>query len=632
MPKGPVRRAQLIAPFGIGAMMVARDGTSVITAGLDHWYEPEGGVQRADIFNPGEFTVEEWRLKRLLRADHFRLPPDYREYRRGERIPNCHLTVPTLRFPAWHFCPGCTRLAALPLSMRGRQKCAECAGQRKTRFLVQVSFVAMCDHGHLQDFPWREWVHKTENPECSKPLKLVSTGGASLSAVKVICDCGETRTLGSITRAEPDGSTFLSTNLDKNRTLFKCRGKRPWLGTDEGSPCDRPLRGSLRSASNVYFADVRSAIFLPRGGISAPSELVSLLETPIFSTAIRVLSGTGQKVEAKHLRRLNPAVLKRFSDEEIMEVVEAELSDGQESGHSDSRAQLPAEQQEIAFRNAEFEILRTAREEEQLLIKPADLNAYNGLTRECFSRITLVHKLRETRAFAGFRRIFPENEQTLEQRKHLLRRKLQTGSDSSWLPAYIVYGEGLFLELDGRAVQAWEQTGSVRQRVQILAHQYQQVQTARRLRPRTIGPRYVLVHTLAHLIMNRLTFECGYSSASLRERLYVSEDREMPMAAMLIYTAAGDVEGTLGGLVRMGKPGFLEPIIQQSVEGAKWCSADPVCMELGRRGGQGPDSCNLAACHNCALLPETACEDFNRFLDRALVIGDTGDRQLGYFA
>jgi len=101
---------------------------------------------------------------------------------------------------------------------------------------------------------------------------------------------------------------------------------------------------------------------------------------------------------------------------------------------------------------------------------------------------------------------------------------------------------------------------------------------------------------------------------------------------LLIYTAVGDAEGTLGGLVRVGAAGLLEPILQRALEAAQWCSADPVCMEMGLRGGQGPDSCNLAACHNCALVPETACEKFNRFLDRAMLVGEPTNPELGYFS
>jgi hypothetical protein len=103
------------------------------------------------------------------------------------------------------------------------------------------------------------------------------------------------------------------------------------------------------------------------------------------------------------------------------------------------------------------------------------------------------------------------------------------------------------------------------------------------------------------------------------------------MSGVLIYTADGDSEGTMGGLVRMGKPGNIESVFRRAIENAKWCSADPVCMELGSKSGQGPDSCNLAACHNCALVPETACEEFNRFLDRGAVVGDFDQSATGYF-
>ncbi len=153
----------------------------------------------------------------------------------------------------------------------------------------------------------------------------------------------------------------------------------------------------------------------------------------------------------------------------------------------------------------------------------------------------------------------------------------------------------------------------------------------RGLREKNLNPRFVLLHTLAHLLMNRLTFECGSSSASLRERLYVSNHPSAPMAGLLIYTANGDSEGTVGGLVRMGKPGRLEPVIRRALEQADWCSADPVCREMGARSGQVLDSCNLAACHGCALVPETSCEEFNRFLDRTLVIGDINNPGFSFF-
>ena len=124
-----------------------------------------------------------------------------------------------------------------------------------------------------------------------------------------------------------------------------------------------------------------------------------------------------------------------------------------------------------------------------------------------------------------------------------------------------------------------------------------------------------------------MVFECGYSTASLRERLYISNDEASPMAGLLIYTAAGDSEGTLGGLVRLGRPERLGAVIQRALSRASWCSADPVCSE--NLGGQGSHLANLAACHSCILLPETSCETINHGLDRAMAIGTPDARDRG---
>jgi hypothetical protein len=158
--------------------------------------------------------------------------------------------------------------------------------------LLQVPFVAMCDRGHLQDFPWREWVHKTATPNCNGNLKLVATGGASLSAQRVECECGAQRTLANITTADnAKQTTFLSSNLDDSGSIYFCRGFRPWLGLEDGEPCSRPIRGSLRSASNLYFADVQTALYLPRSNANAPSDLVDRLQEPPLSTLITLLKG-----------------------------------------------------------------------------------------------------------------------------------------------------------------------------------------------------------------------------------------------------------------------------------------------------------------------------------------------------
>src|SRR5262245_13222188 len=369
--KGPVRRAQLIAPFGVGAMVVVRDGTSVVCGGLDHWYKHEGGYDPSKPVDPEEYRVEEWRLQRQLMVSHFRLPPDYRESKSGEQPRNSRLTVPFLRFPQWHFCPSrqCRTLYKAPLSMRDKKKCEACEAKNKTRYVLQVPFVAICARGHLQDFPWREWVHETANPSCQLPMKLVATGGASLAAQKIVCECEKSRLLTSITDGGSEGS-FLSINLDASRELYLCRGMRPWLGENASEPCGEHLRGSLRSASNVYFAQMRSAIYLPRGSSTVPPALVSLLEDPPLSTIVSILIGSGYKVEPGVLRNRYQDLLAPYTDEQIEDALGIMAS----SSEDNDDANVPGDDYQTAFLRAEFEVLRTSRREQQLMIDPADMS------------------------------------------------------------------------------------------------------------------------------------------------------------------------------------------------------------------------------------------------------------------
>lgn len=268
---------------------------------------------------------------------------------------------------------------------------------------------------------------------------------------------------------------------------------------------------------------------------------------------------------------------------------------------------------------------------QNLVINETDLDKLDTELKPFFSRIMLVGKLRETRALVGFTRVVPDDNRPLQELKGLLWRHTPD-KHLDWLPAYIVYGEGIFIELNETLLSKWESQKSVKNRIAPLQKRYSILRNHRGLRDRPISPRFVLVHTIAHLLMNCLTFECGYSSAALRERLYISDNTKYPMAAFLLYTAAGDAEGTMGGLVRMGKPEYIQSILRRAVDNSKWCSADPVCMEISQHGGQGPDSFNLAACHNCALVPETACEEFNRFLDRGMIIGEFDTPNIGYFS
>lgn len=183
--------------------------------------------------------------------------------------------------------------------------------------------------------------------------------------------------------------------------------------------------------------------------------------------------------------------------------------------------------------------------------------------------------------------------------------------DDDWYPGYNVYGEGIFIEFDEDFINAWRSgNAALERRVNTLQENYDKSFLGSQ-NPRKISGKFLLLHTISHLLIKQLSFECGYNISSLKERIYCGEAADgKEMAGILIYTASGDSEGTLGGLVRQGRYDTFPGIYKKAIESAVICSNDPVCS---LSNGQGRDSLNLAACYSCCLLPETCCEEFNVF-------------------
>ncbi|BAH47024.1 DrmB family protein [Rhodococcus sp. NPDC019627] len=625
MSTGNMRRSQLVSPFGVGALSILVNGSSVITAGLDHWYESDD----RDNLYPDEFLVPEWRLQERLRVSELRLPPDFRRPRGGgNEQRNLKLSVPVLRFPRWCFCIYCKRLSRTKLSMTQLVRCTDNThDERRRPVMSQVPFIVICERGHLDDFPFPEWVHHSLSPTCHGTLRLLSQGGGTLAGQLVKCDgCKAQRSLEGITQTAAkrgdEERTILSSHLAAGAE-FNCVGSRPWVA-DEGSGCGLPLRGALRAAGNVYFPKVESSIYLPRheGGVSA--EVLELLRRPDVQARITAIHEIVGQVTTDSLRKTTPLeLLKSFSDDELAAGLDELLGNSQKTDRPSETETLTST---VTWRYPEFKLLRETPNDPDL--KASDPGVPDRLV-EVLDRVRRVEVLRETRALRGFTRV-RDGLLRLSEGKAMLRRTALP-PDHDWLPACVVKGEGLYLELNSQALSDWENRDEVRVRARRISTHYVASRHGTDGPVRDLSPRLILLHTLAHLLINELVFTCGYSSAALRERLYVSGEPGREMAGVLIYTAAGDSEGTMGGLVRMARPENLGPVFEATIDKARWCSTDPVCMEVGELG-QGPESCNLAACHGCALLPETSCEEFNRFLDRGLVIGTFADPTLGFFA
>ncbi len=275
-----------------------------------------------------------------------------------------------------------------------------------------------------------------------------------------------------------------------------------------------------------------------------------------------------------------------------------------------------------ALRWQEYEALLKGKAEigadQEFVCVPAEIG--NDLAAQWFDRVMLVKRLREVRALQSFTRVLPPIAGDAPDRRAQIYQ-----SSPGWLPAVEVRGEGVFLNLDPERLRSWESAEEAVRRAQKINDNYvKRSQAMGNVPNRVITPRFLLVHTLAHVLIGQWSLDCGYPADSLRERLYVS-DR---MAGLLIYTATSDSAGSLGVVVAQAAPGRLDEALQEGIARASWCSADPLCVESD---ATGVDALNMAACHACTLLPEVSCEEMNLFLDRGVLVGRPGYKPFGFF-
>ena len=264
-----LRRAQLIRPFGIGSVHMQPNGYSLITAGLDDWYLDRNGTKLPKL-QIERMTIREPRLAASLQIDHFRLPPsDGDVFEEGQPLPS----VPVFRFPTWFTC-GCGKLIEGDPRQMTSPKCPTCdKEQQRAKRKPQSRFVAVCDHGHLQDFPWMEWVHKTRiwDSGCDGSLVIHASGGATLADITVKCTgCGKKRTLAGITSGDlpnaqdPMGKSKLSDDMLESGEQFLCKGICTWHGPEHPAQgCARPLRGILFNATNLHYSLTATSIQIP---------------------------------------------------------------------------------------------------------------------------------------------------------------------------------------------------------------------------------------------------------------------------------------------------------------------------------------------------------------------------------
>ncbi|POX44526.1 DUF1998 domain-containing protein [Streptomyces sp. Ru72] len=589
---GTVRRAQMITTYGVGAL-VAVDNESFIVGDLASW----------DLREAPELS--EKRLARILKVDHFRQPPapDPDRGVDGVRV---------RRFPEWYSCPSCHELQpyfkfnAPP----GRATCGDCSED-----LVPSRFVLACDNGHLADFPYWKWVHRGSGHAgglCGGKLRLTTKGDTgSLRSIIVSCSCG-------VPEVSMEGAFRTRVIQDLG---IRCEATRAWLKDAPADSCALTPRAMQRGSSALWHPIVASALSIPPWGEGAHAVVER-----------ERLHGASEDYVREHFRR-RPYLLDKtgLSVEEILSVIRAIEEADRLAGDDDT----PLAKAHTTLRQEEYQRLRHGNPErydaewQPFVCEPPEAPQSHALAAAGVESPMLVKRLREVRALSSFSRGAAPSPADSDRR----RAPLTLSPAVNWLPAIEVKGEGVFLRLDQQRLGEWENESAVvarserirRNHLALLADRARSAGTdPQAAQDSPVSPRFLLLHTLAHVLINEWSLDGGYPAAALRERVYAGED----MAGILLYTATSDSAGSLGGIVAQGEPSRLEHTLRSAVARAAWCSNDPLCMESE---ASGADSVNLAACHACLLLPETSCETNNAFLDRGLLIdGVTGTP--GFFA
>jgi hypothetical protein len=592
-PHGTIRQSQLITTFGPGAM-VDLPRYSVVVAGLEEW-----------TLGPEKRRISEDRLvgkiQQLLETPNLELFAPPVESTDPRATPT---GITAWQFPQWFIAQCDVRRGA-----RRRRPLVHREGLVRDRYenpddgkrypVVPIRFVQGCINGHLSDVDWYRFVHEGDR-DCRRQLWIEERGtSGDIRDVYVACDCGRSRSMAAAA-------------LRRGDVLGFCRGQRPWLGADAWEKCGgedgktQPNRLLLRSASDAYFPQVLRVISIPDADAA-----LKMAVDKVYEDFLQYAENVDDLRRERKKQKVF-AALEGLDGEAVFAEVQRRKG----------KAEIPSR----TIKQAEIETLMASTDEiGEDLPEGVDFHARRMRlpsprpeVLEPVDRVVLLHRLREVMALVGFTRFEAEvpdidGELSLDVRRAPLAREV------SWLPAVENRGEGFFLAFKKGAIDAWMARPEVKARGRQLLDGFEVWQTRHRIKkdePKVAFPGlpYILLHSLAHLLITSVSLECGYSSSSIRERVYVGDAGH----GILLYTGTPDAEGTLGGLVQVARR--IEKHLASALDLARLCSNDPVCAQHRPDNPQEERFLNGAACHGCLLIAEPSCERRNEYLDRALVV------------
>lgn len=611
---GELNPSQLLYTYGVGAI-VDLPHLSAIVSGLDDWpvdpaYVREIQEERLLIALKSELGNQVKRLLSLPSVPDMGANPNPFDK-------EAHIGVPVSTFPQWMVCPSCQLLAPINSELfelkvdhyhpdRTHYEHVNC--QRANRpTALPARFLVCCENGHLDDFPWVEYVHHFDSSKYDHKSLTLSEFGPSGEArdLYVECNiCGAKRQLAE---------AFGRENREK---MPLCRGRRPHLHDYDPNGCDLHVRAILLGASNIWFPFVLNTISIP----NTVDQLVNLVAENWGE-----LSRVEKIDELAYMEKWGKLkAFAEFSLSDLWNVIDKRRSADISDQNDENMNLLTPEW--TAFISPE-----TQNQTPDFRLKSVHPpHKY----KDVFSQVVLVERLREVRALAGFTRIDSPGEMAESDEEEIQAISPISRKKPTWIPAIEVRGEGIFIQFKEEEILKWLAKPAVKNWEAMFYQAHIEWRKNRMIsNPESNFPglRYVLLHSFSHALMRQFAMECGYTQASLRERIYSNNPgpKGVPMAGILIYTSAPDSEGTLGGLVNLGESVNLGRHIEAALEASGLCASDPTCAE--HLPSYGASTVHAAACHSCLFSPETSCERGNRYLDRSVLVPTVNHTDHGFF-
>ncbi len=571
---GDIRKTQMITTFGVGSIVDFKDDT-VIIASTDDWdYNPNDieEVENRKIFNEN--------LSVITGVEYFLMPRTTQSTNSFSKAKN----IPSYVFPEKLHCSRCGNIYDFrELDIKDRHRCPKCRNN-----LTASRFIVVCARGHMDDFPYDWWVHNGK--PCSSGVKsprirMVNIyNRTDIDSLRLECtECKATRSMVQV----------FSENAFSE---FKCTCKHPHFKDSFARAsygCHEKIRAILRSASGVYFPITKSALLIP----------------PWSKKVV-------------HCIQKNYSLLKAVDEDKIVYAIRQVIHDTDITDDDIIRSwnvvKISMEQKrkrsELSVYEDEYAILSKDENKNE-----DNFSSYTSYVpqkyKQYFEQIAVVDRLTVTQAFTGFTRIIRNETNSVAISQY----------PKPWLPAVELTGEGIFIRFNKDRVTQWRNVNSSRYR------RMKKAMEDSNFVLNSFSETYVMLHTFAHLFIREISNICGYSAASIREKIYseIDDKNEVKMCGVLIYVSSSDSDSSLGGLISIAdNKDVFEKIMDSMLERASWCSGDPLCISSMK---QGYKNLNYAACHDCTLLPETSCERFNCFLDRASIVGLPDNPDLGYF-